>query len=106
MLLPLQARHVKASLAVRAGDHLALVAVVLTLLQRLPTGLHAPRPTPGGSSSLWAGVPTVGGEADPDAAALRKALLSVLRRVLAHLAMAGHRHYGGSRWCRHLRVRW
>ena len=68
-----------------AGDHVALVAVVLTLLQRLPTGFHAPRPTSGGSS-LWAGVPTVGGETDPSAAALRKALLSVLRRVPARLA--------------------
>ena len=61
-----------------AGEHLALVAIVLALLQQLPTGFHAPRPTSGGSS-LWAGVPTVGGEPDPDAAALRKALLSVLR---------------------------
>ena len=54
------------------------MAVMLTLLQRLPTGLHTPRPMSGGSS-LWAGVPTVGGEPDRDAAALRKALLSVLR---------------------------
>lgn len=69
-----------------AGGHVALVAVVLTLLRRLPTGLHAPQPTSGGSS-LWAGVPSVGGETDPDAAALRKALLSVLRRVSENLAM-------------------
>ena len=61
-----------------AGEHLALVAIVLTLLQRLPTGLHAPRPTSSGSPP-WGGVPTVGGEADPAAAALRMALLAVLR---------------------------
>ena len=56
------------------------MATVLTLLQWLPTGLHAPQPTSGGSS-LWARIPTVGGEPDPQAAALRKALLSVLRRA-------------------------
>lgn len=64
-----------------AGEYISLLAVVLTLLQRVPTGLHAPLPASGGSS-LWAGVPTVGGEPDPDAAALRKALLLVLRCAL------------------------
>ena len=58
-----------------------LVATVLTLLRWLPTGLHAPQPTSGGSS-LWAGIPTVSGEPDPQAAGLRKALLSVLRRAM------------------------
>ena len=63
-----------------ADEHLRLAAVVLTLLRRLPTGLHAPRPVSSGSS-LWAGVPTVGGEPDAAAATLRMALLLVFRHA-------------------------
>ena len=58
--------------------HAQLVGLHVLLLGRLPMALRAPRPVVSGSS-LWAGIPTVGGSLGGDSARLRKALLASFR---------------------------